>query len=101
MATQQATPPREKAAAVPRSAPLPCALPLCSAAAELSTARQATQWAEERCVEALWTLLKEGLALVDDQGPQSQRLYWFPCISASQGRRAEASLLEETPSGVG
>ena len=42
-------------------------------------------WQEERAVEALWALLKEGLALVDDQGPGGQRLYWFPCLSDAGG----------------
>ena len=45
-------------------------------------------WAEERAVEALWALLKEGLALVDDQGPGGQRLYWFPCLAADAGGAA-------------
>ena len=34
-------------------------------------------------VETLWSLLKEGLAMADDQGPGGQRLYWFPCLEAS------------------
>jgi hypothetical protein len=44
---------------------------------------QETQWAEARIVETLWSLLKEGLAWVDDQGPGGQRLYWFPCLESS------------------
>ena len=43
-------------------------------------------------MEALWALLKEGLALVDDQGPGGQRLYWFPCLAADAGGSAASDL---------
>lgn len=44
---------------------------------------QAYNWQEARIVETLWSMLKEGLAMADDQGPDGQRLYWFPCLEAS------------------
>lgn len=31
--------------------------------------------------ETLRGLLSEGLAMVDDQGPAGDRLYWFPCLA--------------------
>lgn len=44
---------------------------------------QAYKWEEARVVETLWSLLKEGIAMADDQGPDGQRLYWFPCLESS------------------
>ena len=31
--------------------------------------------------ETLQAMLKEELAMIDDQGPGGQRLYWFPCLA--------------------
>jgi ESCRT-II complex subunit VPS22 len=39
-----------------------------------------TGWTSTRISIALQALLQEGLALVDDGAPDSQRLYWFPCV---------------------
>ncbi|CAK0737029.1 hypothetical protein CVIRNUC_000843 [Coccomyxa viridis] len=47
------------------------------------------KWQEARVVETLWSLLKEGIAMADDQGPGGQRLYWFPCLEASGATQAE------------
>ncbi|KAK9916099.1 hypothetical protein WJX75_008566 [Coccomyxa subellipsoidea] len=44
---------------------------------------EAYHWEEPRVVETLWSLLKEGIAMADDQGPDGQRLYWFPCLESS------------------
>lgn len=40
-----------------------------------------TGWAESRAQSTLDALLKEGLAMVDDQDPAGATLYWFPCVS--------------------
>jgi len=45
----------------------------------------ASGWAQARVDGVLGELLKEGLAMVDDQAPGGERLYWFPCLSANQG----------------
>ena len=50
---------------------------------------QENKWQEARVVETLWSLLKEGIAMADDQGPGGQRLYWFPCLEASGASQAE------------
>lgn len=51
---------------------------------------QALRWEELRMHNTLEGLLKEGLAMVDDQGPNNQRLYWFPCLEGS-GQTATAA----------
>ena len=50
---------------------------------------QECKWQETRVVETLWSLLKEGIAMVDDQGPGGQRLYWFPCLESSGAAQSE------------
>lgn len=50
---------------------------------------QECKWQEARVVETLWSLLKEGIAMVDDQGPGGQRLYWFPCLESSGAAQGE------------
>ncbi len=50
---------------------------------------QAYNWEEARVVETLWSLLKEGIAMADDQGPGGQRLYWFPCLESSGNVQAD------------
>ena len=50
---------------------------------------QECKWQEARVVETLWSLLKEGIAMVDDQGPGGQRLYWFPCLETSGAAQSE------------
>ncbi len=50
---------------------------------------QEYKWQETRVVETLWSLLKEGIAMVDDQGPGGQRLYWFPCLETSGAAQGE------------
>ena len=41
-------------------------------------------WLPARADGALEAVLKQGLAMVDDQGPGAERLYWFPCLSVNQ-----------------
>jgi len=41
-------------------------------------------WLPARADGALEAMLKQGLAMVDDQGPGAERLYWFPCLSVNQ-----------------
>ena len=48
-------------------------------------ALQALNWSEVRRRETLQAMLKEELAMVDDQGPSGHRLYWFPCLSDFSG----------------
>lgn len=50
---------------------------------------QEYKWQEARVVETLWSLLKEGIVMADDQGPGGQRLYWFPCLETSGAAQAE------------
>eukprot|EP01018_Ginkgo_biloba_P008668 Gb_07588 [translate_table: standard] len=40
-------------------------------------------WSSGRVVDALETLLKEGLAMIDDGDPDGKRRFWFPCIGSS------------------
>eukprot|EP01018_Ginkgo_biloba_P010600 Gb_17178 [translate_table: standard] len=40
-------------------------------------------WSSGRAVDALETLLKEGLAMIDDGDPDGKRQFWFPCIGSS------------------
>ena len=36
-------------------------------------------------------LTSQGLALVDDQGPGGERLFWFPCLAVNQQALAPAT----------
>lgn len=38
--------------------------------------------------ETLDAMLKEELAMVDDQDSSGQRLYWFPCLADFSGSTA-------------
>jgi len=42
---------------------------------------QSLKWGQTRRDETLQAMLKEELAMIDDQGPYKQRLYWFPCLA--------------------
>ncbi|CAH2040583.1 unnamed protein product [Thlaspi arvense] len=39
-------------------------------------------WSTGRAIDALETLLDEGLAMIDDGHPDGKRRYWFPCVSS-------------------
>ncbi|KAL8118424.1 hypothetical protein AgCh_016087 [Apium graveolens] len=39
-------------------------------------------WSSGRAIDALETLLDEGLAMIDDGHRDGQRRYWFPCVSS-------------------
>ncbi|KAL5735985.1 hypothetical protein ACOSP7_030446 [Xanthoceras sorbifolium] len=39
-------------------------------------------WTSGRAIDALDTLLDEGLAMIDDGHRDGKRLYWFPCVSS-------------------
>lgn len=41
-------------------------------------------WPPARFDAAVQMLLKQGVAMVDDQGPSGERLYWFPCTASGQ-----------------
>ncbi|KAK9808648.1 hypothetical protein WJX72_001228 [[Myrmecia] bisecta] len=45
--------------------------------------QEATRWSDTRTKETLWSLLKEGLAMLDDGAPDRQRLFWFPCLESA------------------
>ncbi|KAG1326504.1 vacuolar protein sorting-associated protein 22 [Cocos nucifera] len=38
-------------------------------------------WPSGRAIDALETLLEEGLAMIDDGHRDGKRLYWFPCVA--------------------
>ncbi|XP_043697211.1 vacuolar protein sorting-associated protein 22 homolog 1-like [Telopea speciosissima] len=38
-------------------------------------------WSSGRAIDALETLLEEGLAMIDDGHVDGKRRYWFPCVS--------------------
>lgn len=38
-------------------------------------------WSARRAIDALDTLLEEGLAMIDDGHKDGKRRYWFPCVS--------------------
>ncbi|TKY46860.1 Vacuolar protein sorting-associated protein 2 1 [Spatholobus suberectus] len=38
-------------------------------------------WSSGRAIDALDTLLDEGLAMIDDGHRDGKRRYWFPCVS--------------------
>ncbi|KAL3683962.1 hypothetical protein R1sor_001984 [Riccia sorocarpa] len=38
-------------------------------------------WRRGRVVDALETLMKDGLVMVDDGHPDGKRRYWFPCVN--------------------
>ncbi|KAF9613707.1 hypothetical protein IFM89_010149 [Coptis chinensis] len=40
-------------------------------------------WSSGRAIDALDTLLEEGLAMIDDGHKDCKRRYWFPCVSFS------------------
>ncbi|GJM96005.1 hypothetical protein PR202_ga12807 [Eleusine coracana subsp. coracana] len=40
-------------------------------------------WSTGRAIDALETLLKEGLAMIDDGHRDGKRRYWFPCITVT------------------
>lgn len=39
-------------------------------------------WTHGRAIDALDTLLDEGLAMIDDGHRDGKRCYWFPCVSS-------------------
>lgn len=39
-------------------------------------------WSSGRAIDALETLLEEGLAMIDDRHRDGKRRYWFPCVSS-------------------
>ncbi|KFK27099.1 hypothetical protein AALP_AA8G334200 [Arabis alpina] len=39
-------------------------------------------WTSGRVIDALETLLEEGLAMIDDGDKDGKRRYWFPCVSS-------------------
>ncbi|KAF5727966.1 vacuolar protein sorting-associated protein 22 1 [Tripterygium wilfordii] len=39
-------------------------------------------WTSGRAIDALDTLLEEGLAMIDDGHRDGKRRYWFPCVSS-------------------
>ncbi|XP_042406458.1 vacuolar protein sorting-associated protein 22 homolog 1-like isoform X2 [Zingiber officinale] len=39
-------------------------------------------WSSGRAIDALETLLKEGLAMIDDGHKDGKRRYWFPCVAS-------------------
>ncbi|KAJ3692732.1 hypothetical protein LUZ60_011827 [Juncus effusus] len=39
-------------------------------------------WTSGRAIDALQTLLKEGLAMIDDGHKDGKRRFWFPCVSS-------------------
>ena len=41
----------------------------------------AAGWQPARVDGALEAMLKQGLAMIDDQGPGGERLFWFPCLT--------------------
>lgn len=47
-------------------------------------------WPFGRAVDALETLIKEGLAMVDDGHADGKRRYWFPCIGSSSSDAIDA-----------
>lgn len=42
---------------------------------------QDLKWSHTRQQETLQAMLREEFAMIDDQGPGNQRLYWFPCLA--------------------
>lgn len=59
-------------------------------------------WNKERCDKVLAEMLREGLAMIDDQGPAPSggsvggagaavRLYWFPALSSQQQQQSSIS----------
>jgi hypothetical protein len=50
------------------------------------------KWSQTRRDETLLAMLKEELAMVDDQGPGNQRLYWFPCLADFSGASATLAI---------
>ncbi|PIA58865.1 hypothetical protein AQUCO_00400010v1 [Aquilegia coerulea] len=47
-------------------------------------------WSSGRAIDALDTLLEEGLAMIDDGHRDGKRRYWFPCVSFSASVGSEA-----------
>uniref|UniRef100_A0A0D6R6V0 Vacuolar protein sorting-associated protein n=1 Tax=Araucaria cunninghamii TaxID=56994 RepID=A0A0D6R6V0_ARACU len=50
-------------------------------------------WSSGRVNDALATLLKEGLAMIDDGHPDGKRRFWFPCIGSSLSGAADADAI--------
>ncbi|KAK8706052.1 hypothetical protein V6N13_049630 [Hibiscus sabdariffa] len=46
-------------------------------------------WTHGRAIDALDTLLDEGLAMIDDGHKDGKRRYWFPCVSSISSFGAE------------
>ncbi|KAJ7571125.1 hypothetical protein O6H91_01G149900 [Diphasiastrum complanatum] len=42
-------------------------------------------WHSGRVIDTLETLMKEGLAMVDDGHPDGIRRFWFPCVGSTSG----------------
>ncbi|CAD6218449.1 unnamed protein product [Miscanthus lutarioriparius] len=45
-------------------------------------------WSTGRAIDALETLLKEGLAMIDDGHRDDKQRYWFPCVTVSSDTTA-------------
>ena len=52
---------------------------------------QALGWRKTRREETLQAMLTEELAMIDDQGPGGERLYWFPCLADFSNSTAMAA----------
>ncbi|EFJ16091.1 hypothetical protein SELMODRAFT_155336 [Selaginella moellendorffii] len=50
---------------------------------------RALSWHPGRVIDALETLMKEGLVMIDDGHPDRKRRYWFPCVSLSSSNAEE------------
>ncbi|KAL4619133.1 hypothetical protein ACB092_06G057900 [Castanea dentata] len=46
-------------------------------------------WTSGRAIDALDTLLDEGLAMIDDGHRDGKRRYWFPCVSSNSNPVAD------------
>ena len=46
----------------------------------MASVRAKLGWPEDRAASVLHVLLHQGMAMVDDQGPGGERLYWFPSL---------------------
>lgn len=53
-------------------------------------AERRLSWSSGRAIDALDTLLEEGLAMIDDGHRDCKRRYWFPCVSFSASVGSEA-----------
>lgn len=57
----------------------------------VAQAMRDAKWTEERTTRALEKMLSEGMAMIDDQDPSGQRLYWFPGLVTTAGAAAAAA----------